>query len=71
MTEWLNTLRYLGINRALFKLIENPSVTVEPGSFLFPILNTAAQNGVPSVEYSKLLMLDVACAEWVRRGLPP
>lgn len=71
MIEWLRTLRCLGINRALFKVIENLGVTVEPGSLLFPILNTAAQNGVPCAEYSKLLMLDVACAEWVRRELPP
>lgn len=44
---------------------------MNPGSLLFPILNTAAQNGVHSAEYSKLLMLDVAYAEWVRRELPP
>ncbi|WP_144411656.1 hypothetical protein [Azotobacter chroococcum] len=70
MIERLRTLRCLGINRALFKVIENLGVPVEPGSLLFPILNSAAQNGVPSAEYSKLLMLDVACAEWVRRELP-
>lgn len=71
MIEWSRTLRSLGINRALFQLIDNLEITVEPGSFLFPILNTAAQNGTPSAAYSKLLMLDAACAEWVNRELPP
>lgn len=69
--EWSRTLRCLGINHALFNVIEKLGITVEPGSLLFPILNTAAQNGVHSAEYSKLLMLDVAYAEWVRRELPP
>lgn len=71
MNEWLATLRSLGINRALFQLIKDHGITVEPGSFLFPIVNTAAQNGTPSAAYSQLLMLDAACAEWVNRHLPP
>jgi len=71
MNEWLETLRSLGINRALFQLIKVHGITIEPGSFLFPIVNTAAQNRIPSAAYSKLLMLDAACAEWVNRDLPP
>lgn len=70
MNEWLEKLRGMGINRALFQLIETDGITVEPGSFLFSIVNTAAQNGIPSSAYSKLLMLDAACAEWVNRNLP-
>lgn len=71
MNEWLSPLRNLGINRALLPLIEAHEITVEPESFLFPIITTAIQNGTNNAAYTKLLMLDAACAEWVKRDLPP
>jgi hypothetical protein len=71
LREWIQTLRGLGINQALFDQLESHGMTVEQGSFLYPIIATAAQNGQSSTAYSKLFYFDSACAEWVRRDLLP
>lgn len=71
MNTWIQQLRVLGINCALFKLIEQHQLTIVPDSYLYAVVATAAQNGHPCSDFMKLLALDVACAEWLARDLAP
>lgn len=71
LREWIQTLRGLGINRALFDQLEHHGIVIELGSFLYPIIATAAQNGRPCIEHAKLFYLDSACGEWGSRDLSP
>lgn len=67
----IQQLRGLGINRALFKLIEQHQITIAPGSYLYEVIADAALEGHPSPDFMKVLALDVACAEWLARDLAP
>ncbi|XVO79113.1 hypothetical protein ACQ9ZH_16930 [Pseudomonas chlororaphis] len=71
MNQWLKRLREQGIRRALFNLIEANDMTIDPGSYLYQTIMTAAQNGVICDDYAKLLFLDAACSAWVAKGLVP
>lgn len=71
MNQWLERLRKLGISRALFDFIEAHDLTIEPGSYLYQAINTAAENSVICDDYAKLLLLDAACPAWFAKGIAP
>jgi hypothetical protein len=71
LSAWIHTLRGLGVNRSLFDLIAQHEIPIDAESELCSIVVTAAQNGITSAAFMKLMMLDAACALWVKRGVPP
>lgn len=69
MDDWSERLRGIGIRRALLSLLDDLEA-IDPDSLLFSVVKEAVQNGAISAACFKLMMLDLACEELVRRGSP-